>query len=51
MDLLLIFIFLNVLLIRLVWDPMAPAITQWRIIIDAAHLILQMEIRIDCQIK
>ena len=51
MDLLLISVFLDVLLIRLVWDLMAPAIIQWRIIINAVRLILQMEIRINCQIK
>jgi hypothetical protein len=49
--LLLISVFLDVPLIRLVWDPMAPAITQWGVILNAARLVLQTEICIDCQIE
>jgi len=46
--LLLIPVFIDVVLVRLVWDPMAPAVTQWRITLNAARLVLQTEIRINC---
>ena len=49
--LLLISVFLDVLLIRPVWDPMAPAITQQRVILNATRFIFQTEIHVYRQIK
>ena len=51
MHLLLMLKLLDIPLIRLVWDQMAPAITQRRVTLDSALLILQTEICIDCQIE
>lgn len=41
-------VFLNISLIRLVWDQMAPAITQWGVVLNAARFILQTKVSIDC---
>jgi hypothetical protein len=46
--LLLISMFLDVLLIRLVRDPMPPTIAQRRVIFNAARLVLQTEVCINC---
>ena len=49
--LLLISVFLDMLLIRLIWDPIGPTITQRRVILNTTCLILQMEICVNHQIQ